>query len=184
MHGLVHRGEAFVTNCIQQEASIDFYRAGFMGSIFIPSHHIFLSLPPSHVPFFSFVWFSVSAFAKINVMDICPGLCGEGEGGQQVEHKHTCLPHPLYLPSWGCWAEGPISGPSEPCTQHCQAQLPVEHTGLTLQTACGNTGQAGRPSGWLLLLLLEGSMEHVKPQPASPGAPHGWTGLTLSGTWG
>lgn len=78
-------------------------------------------------------------------MGICPGLgwgWGWG-GGQQVEHKHTCLPHPLFLPSWGCWAEGPISSPSEPCNQHCQAQLPVEHTGLTLQTVCGDTGPAG-----------------------------------------
>lgn len=70
-----------------------------------------------------------------------------GRGGQQVEHKHTCLPHPLYQPSWGCWAEGPISSPSEPGNQHCQAQLPVEHAGLTLQTVCGDIGQAGRPAG-------------------------------------
>lgn len=103
------------------------------------------------------------------------------DGGQQVEHKHTCLPHPLHQPSWSCWAEGPISGPSEPCNQHCQTQLPVEHIGLTLWCV----GTLGRLVGRLAAAaVLEGSMEHVKPQPVSPGAPHGWTGLTCSGAWG
>lgn len=114
----------------------------------------------------------------------CYGHLSRGWGwgeGQQVEHKHTCLPHPLYLPSWGCQAEGPINRPSEPYNHHCQAQVPVEHGGLTLQTVCGEAGQAG----WLMpRLLLEGSTEHVKPQPVSPGALHGWKGLTLSGTGG
>lgn len=79
-------------------------------------------------------------------MGIFPGgRCG---GGQQVEHKHTCLPHPLHLPSWGCRAEGPISGPSEPCNRLCQTQLPVEHAGLTVQTVCEGSG-AGWPAGWV-----------------------------------
>lgn len=108
-------------------------------------------------------------------------LASEGgrEGGQQVQHKHTCPSHPFYLPSWGCCAEGPISCPSELCNQHCQAQLPVEHTGLTLQTVRGDVGKAGRPAGrsagrlagwpagWLagwLAAVLEGSMDHVKPR--------------------
>lgn len=99
-------------------------------------------------------------------------------GGQQVEHKHTCLPHPPCLPSWGCWAEGPISGPSEPCNQHCQTQFPVELTGWHSKRCVGISGRLA--SRWL---LLEGSMEHVKPQPVSPGAPQGWTGLALSGSW-
>lgn len=153
-----------------------------MRSIFIPSHPIFLSLPPSHVPFL----FPLSDSLSLRLQNQCHGhpsrpLWGGGGGGQQVEHKHTCLPHPLYLPSWGCWAEGPISGPSEPCNQHCQAQLPVEHTGLTLQTVCVEIGQTGRPR-WLL--PLEGIMEHVRPQPVSPGAQHGWTSLTLRDAWG
>lgn len=117
-----------------------------MRSVSIPSQHILLCLHLTHVLFFllsvppslpspkSMLWASV--------------LASVGRaGGQQVEHKHTCLPHLLYLPSWGCRAEGPISSPSEPCNQHCQAHLPVEHTGLTLQTVCGETGQAGRPPG-------------------------------------
>ncbi|KAM7416181.1 hypothetical protein PAMA_018308 [Pampus argenteus] len=104
-----------------------------------------------------------------------------------VNHNLRSLPHLLNIVSalskW--WqvgveelSEGPISSPSEQCSQHCQAQLPEEHTGLTLQTVCGETGQEGRPVGWLAIAVavLEGSVEHDKPQPSSPGALHGWTG--------
>lgn len=112
-----------------------------MRSIFIPSH---LSLPFLCL----FLWLQPLQNHCHGHLS-CPVWGGREGGGQQVEHKHTCLPHPLYLPSWGCWAEGPISGPSEPCNQHCQAQIPVEHTGLTLQTVCGDIGQAGRLVGWL-----------------------------------
>ncbi len=45
-------------------------------------------------------------------------------------------------------------------------------------------GTLGRLAGRLAAAaVLEGSVEHVKPQPVSPGAPHGWTGPTLSGAW-
>lgn len=121
MHRLVCRGEAFLTVCIPQEASIDFYWAEFSAQI--SYRHIAFS---PLAPLFPFV--SDPAFSKINVTSSVLASVGEGEG-QQVEHKHTCLPHPVCLPSWGCRAEGPISGPSEPCNQRCQTQLPVELTG-------------------------------------------------------
>lgn len=154
MHRLVCRGEAFLTICIPQEASIDFYWAEFSAQI--SYRHIAFS---PLAPLFPFV--SVPAFSKINVTSSVLASVGEGEG-QQVEHEHTCLPHPLCLPSWGCWAEGPISGPSEPCNQRCQTQLPVELTGWHSKRSVGTTRRlAGRR------LLLEGSVEHVTQQPLS-----------------
>lgn len=65
----MHRGGAFVTDCILQEASIDLYWADFMRSIFIPSHPIFLSLPPSYVPFL----FPLSDSLSLRLQNQCHG---------------------------------------------------------------------------------------------------------------
>lgn len=122
-----------------------------MRSIFIPSYHIFFSFSSTYVHIFSSLLSDSPSLTFSKSMLWASVLASVGmvgwSGGQQVEDKHTCLPHPLCLSSWGCQAEGPINGPSEPCNQHCQAQVPVEHTGLTLQTVCGETGQTGQPAG-------------------------------------
>lgn len=169
---LVYREEGFPTICIPQEGCIDFYWVGFWDQISY-RHTSYLPLSLSSLPFPK----SLSQASVLASVGEEGGGGGVG-GGQQVEHKHTCLPHPLCLPSWGCWAEGPISSPSEPCNQHCQTQLPVGLTGWHSKQCMGILGRLA--SCWL---LLEGSMEHVKPQPVSPGIPLCWTDLALSGSW-
>lgn len=66
----------------------------------------------------------------------------------------------FYLFTKGCWAEGPISGLSETCKQHCQAQFPVEHWAKT------PNGVWRDGTGWLAAAVLEDIMQHIIPQPA------------------
>lgn len=138
MHTFVCREEAFP---IPQEASIDFHWADFWDQIWY--RHIAFSFS-NCVPLPPFV----SAFSKINVTGICPGLWMGRKGrrgGNKWNINTPVSPYPLSMPSWGYWAEGPISGPSEPCKQHCQNPAPSRPHWLTLQTLCGgDIGPAGQ----------------------------------------
>lgn len=116
-----------------------------------------LYCPPSHTLrglfFFPLFWFFSSFLQKSMPGHVCVQRRVR-RWGQQVEHKNTCLPHPFYLPSWGWWAEGTISSPSEPCNQDCQAQLPQSTPGWHAKRCAGKLGSlagccycAGRKHG-------------------------------------
>lgn len=103
-----------------------------MRYILIPSHHIFFSCPPFYVPLFS-------PLSGVTVKNQWPGHLSEPlreKGGATSRiWAHLCLSS--YLPAlMGLRAEGPMHGPPELCNQHCQARLPMEHTGLTIRTVC------------------------------------------------
>lgn len=172
----VCRGKAFVKCWIQGS----FIEQTFIRYMFLLSHYIFPSLPPSHVPFCSL---SGSLLLLSQWQGHLSWPLRERRGGNKWNINTPVSLPPLYLASWGCWAQSPISGPSEPCNQHCQAQFPADTLGWHSKWRVGTLGRlAGRLTA--TAAVLEGSMEHVKPPSVSPGAPHGWTGLTLSGAWG
>lgn len=139
----------------------------------IPTHCIFL-LQPCSLASFCLCHFQNQCHRHLSwPLNGKEGAGGRGRGARGVNKWNIntpVSPNPLSMPSWGYWAEGPISGPSEPCKQHCQNPAPSRAHWLTLQTLCGGGYQAGWPVAGCCFREVRSVSNH------SLSRLHGWTG--------
>lgn len=141
-----------------------------------------LYCPPSHTLrglfFFPLFWFS-PVFCRNQCRGMCVCRGGWGGGGNKWNIK---TPVSLTLSTCPRGADGQKAPSAVHLSPVTRTAKPSSHRAHRADTP---KGVRGSWAAWLAAAaVLEESMEHVKPQPVSPGVLHGWTGLTFSDTGG